>query len=122
MNRIEELSNLERAKNINVLDVKNNKLVTLPSSIFVLQSLKVLDLSCNDIQSLPPELGLMKNLNKIEIQGNPLRSIRMGIRQAGTEALKKYLASRITEEQQQQTLDQIQQQISLQAQKKTPGG
>lgn len=57
--------------------------------------MKLLDISNNDLQNLPPELGIMKNLNKIQIEGNPLRSIRMGVRTAGTNVIKKYLASKI---------------------------
>ena len=38
---------------------------------------------------------MIKSLVKMLIEGNPMKSIRMGIRQQGTEALKKYLATRI---------------------------
>lgn len=70
----------------------------MPEEIFVLKKMKILDLSNNDLQTLPPELGLLKTLNKLQIEGNPLRAIRMAIRQGGTETIKKYLASKITEE------------------------
>ena len=77
------------------LDLKDNKLADLNDEIFLLQELKSLDLSNNDLQSLPYELGLIKSLVKILIDGNPLKGIRMGIRQGGSGALKKYLVDRI---------------------------
>ena len=67
----------------------------LSDEIFLLSELKLLDVSNNDMQSLLPELGLMKNLTKILIEGNPLKSIRLAIRQGGTNNLKKYLTSKI---------------------------
>ena len=97
-NQITDLGSFSNATSIVTFDLKNNKLTELPDEIFVLKNMKILDLSNNDLQSLPPELGLMKNLGKLQIEGNPLRTIRMSIRQGGSEAIKKYLASRITEE------------------------
>lgn len=38
--------------------------------------LNVLDLSNNDLKSLPPEMGLMASLRKLPLDGNPLRTIR----------------------------------------------
>lgn len=96
-NQLTELRGFVNAPNIATLDVKNNKIVTLTDEIFVLKDMKILDISNNEMQSLPNELGIMKNLNKIIIDGNPLRSIRVQIRQGGTEVIKSYLASRITE-------------------------
>lgn len=97
-NQITDVSGFSNAVGMVTLDLKNNKLTTLPEEVFLMKALKILDLSNNDMQNLPPELGLLKTLNKLQIEGNPLRSIRLAVRQGGTETIKKYLASRITEE------------------------
>jgi len=86
---------MSNTTSIVTLDLKNNKLSELNDEIFLLDKLTLLDLTNNDMQSLPPELGLMNNLHKILVEGNPLKSIRMAIRQGGTNQLKKYLVSRI---------------------------
>lgn len=103
-NKITDIYNLYKSKNVINLDLKDNKLEKLTDEIFLLQNLKLLDLSNNDLQSLPNEIGLIKTLTKCLIDGNPLKTIRMQIRQGGTEALKKYLAARvdITEHQKKQ--------------------
>ena len=97
-NNLLEIGGFSRAANLVTFDLKNNKLTVLPEEIFLLKSIKILDISNNDLQNLPSELGLMKNLGKMQVEGNPLRSIRMAIRQGGSEVIKKYLASRISAE------------------------
>lgn len=97
-NSLVDIGGFSNCPNLVTFDVKNNKLSELPEEIFVLKKMKILDLSNNDLQTLPPEVGLLKTLNKLQIEGNPLRAIRMSIRQGGTETIKKYLASKITEE------------------------
>lgn len=97
-NNITEIGGFSRAANIVTFDLKNNKLTNLSDEIFLLKGMKIFDISNNDLQNLPSELGLMKNLGKLQVEGNPLRSIRMAIRQGGSEVIKKYLASRISTE------------------------
>lgn len=97
-NNLVDIGGFSNSPNIVTFDLKNNKLIQVPEEIFVLKKMKILDLSNNDLQNLPAELGLLKGLNKLQIEGNPLRSIRMAVRQGGTEVIKKYLASKITEE------------------------
>ena len=77
------------------MDLKDNKLEKLTDEIFLLQNLKMLDLTNNNLQSIPNEIGLINSLSKCLIDGNPLKTIRMQIRQGGTDGLKKYLADRI---------------------------
>ncbi len=64
-----------------------------------LRKLKTLDLTNNDLQDVPSELGLMNNLVRLSVEGNPLKRIRSNIRTAGAIKLKKYIASRISEDQ-----------------------
>ena len=94
-NRINSLGNLSRCPQIKTLDLKNNKLKTVPDEIFNLESIKLLDVSNNDISKVPYELGLMKSLGKIFLEGNAIRSIRHDIMTGPTEKLKTYLKSRI---------------------------
>ena len=94
-NQISHLGGFGNSPNIVTFDIKNNKLQALSDEIFVLKNMKILDLSNNDLQNLPPELGLLKNLNKLQVEGNPLKTIRLAVRQGGSETIKKYLASRI---------------------------
>ena len=94
-NHISEMTGFSYSPNIVTFDLKNNKLKEVSDEIFVLKSMKILDLSNNDLQNLPPELGLLKNLGKLQVEGNPLKSIRLAVRQGGTEAIKQYLLTRI---------------------------
>lgn len=96
-NCLVDIGGFSNSPNIVTFDLKNNKLTQVPEEIFYLKKMKILDLSNNDLQNLPAELGLLKGLNKLQIEGNPLRSIRMAVRQGGTEVIKKYLASKISD-------------------------
>lgn len=93
-NRITVLAGIEEATGLTVLDVQNNKLKELPAAISRLTILKTLDVSNNDLGNLPNELARLKSLVRLNIEGNPLRSIRQSVRSSGTEAIKKYLAYR----------------------------
>ena len=115
-NRIRQIGNLTNSRAVVNLDLKNNKLEVQNDEIFLLQNLKLLDISNNDLQNLPPELGLMKGLVKVLIEGNPMKSIRMGIRQQGTEALKKYLASRINFDELQKKQEGLEKMANLESQ------
>ncbi|CEP02218.1 hypothetical protein PBRA_002483 [Plasmodiophora brassicae] len=80
------------------LDVSNNSIVEVPSSIGRLGCLKVLNLKCNDLNDLPNELGWMSSLSSIFVSGNPLRRIRSAIWSKGTDTLKEYLRKRSSQE------------------------
>lgn len=58
-----------------MLDLSDNSLVDFPAGACTME-LNVLDLSNNDLKSLPAELGLMTSLRKLPLDGNPLRTIR----------------------------------------------
>uniref|UniRef100_A0A673ZM93 Leucine-rich repeat protein SHOC-2 n=1 Tax=Salmo trutta TaxID=8032 RepID=A0A673ZM93_SALTR len=57
------------------LELRDNKVKSVPEEITLLQGLECLDLINNDISSLPAALGLMLRLNILTLEGNPLRHI-----------------------------------------------
>ncbi|XP_053104552.1 leucine-rich repeat-containing protein 40 isoform X2 [Hemicordylus capensis] len=99
-NQIEALS-AEHLKHLNslcVLELRDNKLKSLPDEITLLQGLERLDLSNNDISSLPYKLGNLSHLNFLALEGNPLRTIRRDVLQKGTQEIMKYLRSKIQDD------------------------
>ncbi|KAM6167739.1 leucine-rich repeat-containing protein 40 isoform 2-T2 [Erethizon dorsatum] len=95
-NQIEMLGaeHLKHLNSILVLDLRDNKLKSVPDEITLLQSLERLDLSNNDISSLPCSLGNL-HLKFLALEGNPLRTIRREIINKGTQEVLKYLRSKI---------------------------
>nr|XP_024648707.1 leucine-rich repeat-containing protein 40-like [Macaca nemestrina] len=95
-NQIEmlEAEHLKHLNSILVLDLRDNKLKSVPDEIALLQSLERLDLSNNDISSLPYSLGNL-HLKFLALEGNPLRTIRREIINKGTQEVLKYLRSKI---------------------------
>ncbi|KFO23227.1 leucine-rich repeat-containing protein 40 isoform X1 [Fukomys damarensis] len=95
-NQIEVLGaeHLKHLSSILVLDLRGNKLKSVPDEISLLQSLERLDLSNNDISSLPCSLGNL-HLKFLALEGNPLRTIRREIINKGTQEVLKYLRSKI---------------------------
>ncbi|XP_008170794.2 leucine-rich repeat-containing protein 40 isoform X4 [Chrysemys picta bellii] len=99
-NQIEVLS-AEHLKHLNslcVLELRDNKLKSLPDEITLLQGLERLDLTNNDISSLPCALGSLPQLKLLALEGNPLRTIRRDMLQKGTQELLKYLRSKIQDD------------------------
>ncbi|XP_019383952.1 PREDICTED: leucine-rich repeat-containing protein 40 isoform X2 [Gavialis gangeticus] len=99
-NQIEVL-NTEHLKHLNslcVLELRDNKLKSLPDEITLLQKLERLDLANNDISRLPYALGNLPHLKFLALEGNPLRAIRRDILQKGTQELLKYLRSKIKDD------------------------
>ncbi|XP_020650914.3 leucine-rich repeat-containing protein 40 [Pogona vitticeps] len=99
-NQIEVLK-VEHLKHLNslcVLDLRDNKLKSLPDEITLLQGLERLDLSNNDISSLPPMLGNLSHMKFLALEGNPLRTIRRDVLQKGTQEILKYLRSKIQDD------------------------
>uniref|UniRef100_A0A8C0GWR2 Leucine-rich repeat-containing protein 40 n=1 Tax=Chelonoidis abingdonii TaxID=106734 RepID=A0A8C0GWR2_CHEAB len=85
-NQIEVLS-AEHLKHLNslcVLELRDNKLKSLPDEITLLQGLERLDLTNNDISSLPCALGNLPQLKLLALEGNPLRTIRRDVLQVNT--------------------------------------
>ncbi|XP_012508129.1 PREDICTED: leucine-rich repeat-containing protein 40 [Propithecus coquereli] len=98
-NQIEMLraEHLKHLNSILVLDLRDNKLKSIPDEITLLQSLERLDLSNNDISSLPYSLGNL-HLKFLALEGNPLRTIRREIINKGTQEVLKYLRSKIKDD------------------------
>uniref|UniRef100_H0VEU7 Leucine-rich repeat-containing protein 40 n=1 Tax=Cavia porcellus TaxID=10141 RepID=H0VEU7_CAVPO len=98
-NQIEMLAaeHLKHLSSILVLDLRDNKLKSVPDEIALLQSLERLDLSNNDISSLPCSLGNL-HLKFLALEGNPLRTIRREIINKGTQEVLKYLRSKIKDD------------------------
>ena len=97
-NRIEQLTeeDIENTANqLKVLDLRDNKLKSLPDEIVNLQSLERLDISNNELSTLPFALGTLPHIKSLMVDGNPMKSIRRDIIQRGTVGLLKYLRSRI---------------------------
>ncbi|XP_031574372.1 E3 ubiquitin-protein ligase LRSAM1-like [Actinia tenebrosa] len=71
-NRITSLPNeIKELKSLQVLNVQNNKLKTLPTTIGALKSLQTIDLQGNNLTSLPDAIGNLENLKKLNLSGNP---------------------------------------------------
>ncbi|KAM7317756.1 hypothetical protein ACRRTK_022493 [Alexandromys fortis] len=98
-NQIEMLGaeHLQHLQAILVLDLRGNKLRSVPEEMSLLQSLERLDLSNNDISSLPCSLGNL-HLKFLALEGNPLRTIRREIIAKGTQEVLKYLRSKIKDD------------------------
>ena len=58
-NFIEHLHNLDRASNLTVLDLHNNKLDDFPETIIELKNLKTLKVSNNNLSDINPRISLL---------------------------------------------------------------
>ncbi|XP_066522057.1 leucine-rich repeat-containing protein 40 [Hoplias malabaricus] len=99
-NQIEvlEAAHLKHLSSLSVLELRDNKVKSLPEEITLLQCLERLDLTNNDISSIPCGLGSLPKLKSLALEGNPLRTIRRDLLTKGTSELLKYLRSRIQEQ------------------------
>ncbi|XP_022530888.2 leucine-rich repeat-containing protein 40 isoform X1 [Astyanax mexicanus] len=99
-NQIEvlEAAHLKHLSALSVLELRDNKVKSLPEEITLLQGLQRLDLTNNDLSSIPCGLGNLPKLTSLTLEGNPLRTIRRELLTKGTSELLKYLRSRIQEE------------------------
>ncbi|XP_070602237.1 leucine-rich repeat-containing protein 40 [Erythrolamprus reginae] len=96
-----EILRAEQLKYLNslcVLELRDNRLKSLPDEITLLQGLERLDLSNNDISNLPCKLGNLSQMKFLALEGNPLRAIRRDILQKGTQEILKYLRSKIQDD------------------------
>ena len=84
-NRLFTLENLDRAPNMTIVDLHNNKIQAFPEGLADLRQLKTLKISNNDLADISPRLSLLQHLVRINIEGNPLRSIKPAMRGAGAE-------------------------------------
>ncbi|CAJ1060147.1 leucine-rich repeat-containing protein 40 [Xyrichtys novacula] len=99
-NQIEQLDSEHLAclTAISLLELRDNKIKSLPEQISALSSLTRLDLTNNDISTLPASLSLLPNIKVLLLEGNPMRGIRRDLLTKGTNELLKYLRGRIKED------------------------
>jgi Leucine-rich repeat (LRR) protein len=71
----EALASLAALPALNFLQLKGNKLKTLPSTISRLKGLSILDLSSNEFSQVPVELTSLTNLTQLFIKDNTLSSM-----------------------------------------------
>nr|CAB3263517.1 leucine-rich repeat-containing protein 40-like [Phallusia mammillata] len=90
-------------KSISILELRDNKITTVPGTVIDLQSLERLDLGNNNVSGLPPEMGNMSCLKVVVLDGNPLRSIRRDVISRGTQAVLAFLRSRIVTDEKEQS-------------------
>ncbi|XP_066453869.1 leucine-rich repeat-containing protein 40 [Eleutherodactylus coqui] len=86
---------LSHLSSLSILELRDNKLKSLPEEIALLKGLERLDLSNNDLGGLPNSLPNLPNLKSLQLEGNPLRSIRRDVLSKGTQELLNYLRGRI---------------------------
>lgn len=84
----------ESLPQLQVLDLRDNKIELIPNEIEALQNLIRLDLSNNSINSLPNSLATLSHLVSLQLDGNPIRSMRRDIMQCGTTRILKTLRDR----------------------------
>ncbi|XP_020502577.1 leucine-rich repeat-containing protein 40 [Labrus bergylta] len=99
-NQIEQLETEQLAclRAISLLELRDNKIKSLPEQVTLMSTLTRLDLTNNDISTLPAALSLLPSLQVLLLEGNPLRGIRRDLLTKGTNELLKYLRGRIKEE------------------------
>ncbi|CAF4313040.1 unnamed protein product [Rotaria magnacalcarata] len=78
------------------LNLRGNKIHTLPDQIALLPNLERLDVTNNDLSDLPSKIALNKKIKNISMTGNPLGKIRKDVIRLGTDSIMKYLRNRLT--------------------------
>jgi Leucine-rich repeat (LRR) protein len=98
-NKLTDLSaeDISTILSVRQLDLRDNKIPSLPEEISNMQLLERLDVTNNELSDLPASLGVLPNLKSLLVEGNALRTIRRDIIQRGTVGLLKYLRARLTE-------------------------
>ena len=75
------------------LNVRDNKITSLPTNIGELTELRDFDLSKNQLAYLPLSMGLMTGLHRLNVDENPFESPPMEIVHKGREPILEYLRS-----------------------------
>uniref|UniRef100_A0A8C5AR12 Leucine-rich repeat-containing protein 40 n=1 Tax=Gadus morhua TaxID=8049 RepID=A0A8C5AR12_GADMO len=84
-NQIERLEaeQLASLAAISLLELRDNKIQSIPEEVTLLATLTRLDLTNNDVATLPASLSLLPNLKVLMLEGNPLRGIRRDLLSVG---------------------------------------
>ncbi|KAJ3275118.1 Leucine-rich repeat-containing protein 40 [Terramyces sp. JEL0728] len=90
-NTIKECFNLE------IFDIRDNNIGTVPEDVLFLKNLKRLDITNNSVSLLPPKLSFLKHLSVIHYSGNPLRGLPTS---GGTTKLLDHLSKKIPRDEQ----------------------
>lgn len=86
------------APQLKILDLRDNKISTLPDEIAMLQHMIRLDLTNNELQSLPNSMGFLPHLQNLQIEGNILRNLRQDVIKGGTCRILKHLRGKVDQE------------------------
>ena len=82
------------AAQLAVLDLADNKLETIDSTVADLRALAFLNVANNNLRGLPHALGYMPKLTRLLAEQNPIRTINRSVLTGSCEGLKKYLRTR----------------------------
>lgn len=74
-NRIRTIGSLHKLHNLLILNIDNNELTTLPSTLGSLSSLIELNASNNNISELPSEITQLKHLKTLYLRNNQLSQL-----------------------------------------------
>eukprot|EP00041_Stephanoeca_diplocostata_P020383 m.454164 g.454164 ORF g.454164 m.454164 type:complete len:343 (+) comp21564_c2_seq2:488-1516(+) len=76
---------------LDFLDLRNNNLISIPSSIGMHRRLRTLLLEGNNIENLPLTLGFVETLTALSLTGNPLTSPPRDIVEGGVQSILRWL-------------------------------
>jgi len=74
-NHIKSLNGIEKASDLTILDISNNRLDCLPKTFGELQSLVTLNLSGNGLHELPESIGSLSQLKTLDCSCNKLKAL-----------------------------------------------
>ncbi|XP_070836239.1 volume-regulated anion channel subunit LRRC8D [Chaetodon trifascialis] len=77
---LEELLSLAHLRRLSCLRLAFNRVLALPASVGVLRGLELLDLSNNQLQSLPPALFTIRRLRRLLLAGNLLEELPVEVK------------------------------------------
>ncbi|XP_066259924.1 leucine-rich repeat-containing protein 40-like isoform X1 [Euwallacea similis] len=83
---------------LKVLDLRDNKIDTLPKELTKLMHLNKLDVTNNDLTKIPAALSLLPHLQSLKIEGNKLKYIRPDIVHTGTQRLLQFLRETLSDD------------------------